>query len=61
MDRVMELEEATNLRDLKKKLLEDIKKKRQDEFSEGFGKITLKLKEMYQVSHGLLCVMRFPH
>ncbi len=50
MDRVVELEEATNQRDLKKKLLEDIKKKRQDEFTEGFMKITMKLKEMYQVT-----------
>jgi len=49
MDRVAEFEEATTLRNLKKKLLEDIKKKRQDEFTEGFMKITLKLKEMYQV------------
>jgi structural maintenance of chromosome 4 len=49
MERVTELENITKDRDTKRKLLEDLKKKRLDNFMEGFGIITSKLKEMYQM------------
>jgi structural maintenance of chromosome 4 len=49
MERVAELDNITKDRDAKKKLLEDLKRKRLDNFMEGFGIITSKLKEMYQM------------
>ena len=49
MERVTELENITKDRDAKRKLLEDLRRKRLDNFMEGFGIITSKLKEMYQM------------
>jgi len=49
MERVNELDSITKDRDAKRKLLEDLKRKRLDNFMEGFGIITSKLKEMYQM------------
>lgn len=49
MERVTELDNITKDRDAKRKLLEDLKKKRLDNFMEGFAIITSKLKEMYQM------------
>ena len=49
MERIAELDSITKDRDAKRKLLEDLKRKRLDNFMEGFGIITSKLKEMYQM------------
>ena len=49
MERIAELDSITKDRDSKRKLLEDLKRKRLDNFMEGFGIITSKLKEMYQM------------
>ena len=43
------MDNITKDRDAKRKLLEDLKKKRLDNFMEGFAIITSKLKEMYQM------------
>ncbi|OQS04276.1 structural maintenance of chromosomes protein 4 [Thraustotheca clavata] len=48
-NRVSELEAATNERDAKRKEYEELRRKRLEEFMEGFQAITLKLKEMYQM------------
>jgi structural maintenance of chromosome 4 len=45
-----ELEKATEERDDQKKNYEDLRKQRLDEFMAGFGAISSKLKEMYQVN-----------
>ncbi|CCI46058.1 unnamed protein product [Albugo candida] len=47
--RTSELEEATSNRDEKRLELERLQRKRLDDFMKGFGVITLKLKEMYQM------------
>jgi len=47
--RVKELEEVTEYRNQKRKEHDDLRKQRLDEFMMGFGVITTKLKEMYQV------------
>ena len=44
-----ELEEITQKRDRARKRHDDLRKTRLNEFMEGFGIITAKLKEMYQV------------
>ena len=48
-DRLKELEKATDVRNTCREKLEDLRKKRLDEFMAGFARITLKLKEMYQM------------
>ena len=48
-DRLKELEQATDVRNTCREKLEDLRKKRLDEFMAGFARITLKLKEMYQM------------
>jgi structural maintenance of chromosome 4 len=48
-ERVKELEAATEKRDSIRKEYEGLRKKRLDEFMAGFGEITLRLKEMYQM------------
>ncbi|POM73526.1 Structural maintenance of chromosomes protein 4 [Phytophthora palmivora] len=47
--RVVELEEATKLRDAKRHEYDELRRKRLEEFMTGFRIITLKLKEMYQM------------
>ncbi|CAH0485930.1 unnamed protein product [Peronospora farinosa] len=47
--RVVELEEATKFRDLKRREYDELRRKRLEEFMTGFRIITLKLKEMYQM------------
>ncbi|KAG2764050.1 Structural maintenance of chromosomes protein 4 [Phytophthora cactorum] len=47
--RVVELEEATKLRDAKRHEYDELRRKRLEEFMTGFRTITLKLKEMYQM------------
>ncbi|KAF4319283.1 hypothetical protein JM18_006055 [Phytophthora kernoviae] len=47
--RVLELEEATKLRDSKRHEYDELRRKRLEEFMTGFRTITLKLKEMYQM------------
>lgn len=47
--RVLELEEATKLRDAKRHEYDELRRKRLEEFMTGFRTITLKLKEMYQM------------
>jgi len=49
MERVAELDIITDARDSARKYYEDLRKKRLDEFMSGFNKITMKLKEMYQM------------
>ena len=49
LERVSELEEITQKRDRARKRHDDLRKTRLNEFMEGFGIITAKLKEMYQV------------
>ena len=48
--RVAELDEITQIRDRARKRHDDLRKTRLNEFMEGFGIITGKLKEMYQVN-----------
>jgi hypothetical protein len=47
---VAELDEITQIRDRARKRHDDLRKTRLNEFMEGFGIITGKLKEMYQVN-----------
>ena len=47
--RAHELEEVTTQRDGAKKLYDELRKQRLDEFMAGFNIISAKLKEMYQV------------
>uniref|UniRef100_A0AAV1VNP6 Structural maintenance of chromosomes protein n=1 Tax=Peronospora matthiolae TaxID=2874970 RepID=A0AAV1VNP6_9STRA len=47
--RIVELEEATKLRDAKRHEYDELRRKRLEEFMTGFRIITLKLKEMYQM------------
>lgn len=47
--RIGELDEVTDLRNVARKEHEDLRRKRLEMFMEGFGHITLKLKEMYQM------------
>jgi len=49
LERVSELDEITQQRDRARKRHDDLRKTRLNEFMEGFGIITGKLKEMYQV------------
>lgn len=49
MERITVLEDITNKRNDMRKLFDDIKKRRHDEFKQGFSIITRKLKEMYQM------------
>ncbi len=49
-NRAKELEEVTKKRDEQKQIYDELRKKRLDEFMAGFNLISLKLKEMYQVS-----------
>lgn len=49
MDRVSFLEEITQRRNEMRQLLDDVRKKRYNEFMQGFNIITKKLKEMYQM------------
>ena len=50
MRRAQDLDEVTTLRDQQKQKYEDLRKQRLDEFMTGFNLISLKLKEMYQVT-----------
>jgi structural maintenance of chromosome 4 len=50
MNRVKDLENITNQRDTQKQKYDGLRKQRLDEFMAGFNLISLKLKEMYQVS-----------
>ena len=50
LERVMELDEITQKRDAARKRHDDLRKRRLNDFMGGFGIITAKLKEMYQVS-----------
>jgi hypothetical protein len=47
--RLEELENVTTQRNQARKEYEDLRRKRLEEFMSGFGIITLKLKEMYQM------------
>jgi len=47
--RVEQLDKTTQERDQQRKTYDGLRKKRLDEFMEGFGTITMKLKEMYQM------------
>lgn len=49
LGRVEELDEITKQRDVSKGQFDDLRKKRLEEFMEGFSQITQKLKEMYQM------------
>jgi len=49
LKRVSELDQITDMRDQQRRLHEDLRKQRLDEFMTGFGVITNKLKEMYQM------------
>merc|ERR1719309_1059320 len=49
LERVAELDEMTSKRDEQRKQHDDLRKMRLNEFMEGFGIITSKLKEMYQM------------
>lgn len=51
--RAADLELVTGERDNAKRLSDDLRNQRLKEFMEGFGIISMKLKEMYQVSIGL--------
>lgn len=48
--RAQDLEQVTQLRDAKKQEYDSLRRQRLDEFMTGFSTISLKLKEMYQVS-----------
>jgi structural maintenance of chromosome 4 len=50
MNRAKDLEKITNQRDAQKQKYDGLRKQRLDEFMAGFNLISLKLKEMYQVS-----------
>ena len=49
--RVAELDEITQIRDRARKRHDDLRKTRLNEFMEGFGIITGKLKEIYQMNN----------
>ena len=49
-ERSNDLENTTNSRDSAKKLCDDLRKRRLEEFMHGFNIISLRLKEMYQVT-----------
>ena len=49
LERFGELEASTESRDLARAEFEDLRRRRLDDFMDGFGQITLKLKEMYQM------------
>lgn len=49
MQRAADLEAVTKERDTAKQLADDLRNQRLKEFMEGFGIISMKLKEMYQV------------
>jgi structural maintenance of chromosome 4 len=49
-ERSKDLETTTSSRDSAKKLCDDLRKRRLEEFMHGFNIISLRLKEMYQVS-----------
>jgi structural maintenance of chromosome 4 len=49
LNRVKDLDGATELRNTARKRHEELRRKRLEEFMTGFGKITLRLKEMYQM------------
>lgn len=51
-----ELEKVVSLRDAQKTKYDALRKERFDEFTTGFGAISLKLKEMYQV----ICIVNSP-
>lgn len=48
--RSKDLEEAVQSRDSAKQRVDDLRNRRLEEFMEGFSAISLRLKEMYQVS-----------
>jgi structural maintenance of chromosome 4 len=48
-ERSKDLEQTTTDRDSAKKLCDDLRKRRLEEFMEGFNIISLRLKEMYQM------------
>ena len=51
MERAKEFDDVTAQRDQAKQLYENLRKERLEKFMGGFSQISLKLKEMYQVSH----------
>lgn len=54
LERAQDLEKITQARDAAKKQCDDMRKQRLDEFMAGFNVISMKLKEMYQVSRAQL-------
>lgn len=56
MQRAADLDLVTKERDAAKQLADDLRNQRLKEFMEGFGIISMKLKEMYQVCAGLSSV-----
>jgi structural maintenance of chromosome 4 len=50
LERAQELERVTQERDATKQKYDDLRKQRLEEFMVGFQIISMKLKEMYQVS-----------
>jgi structural maintenance of chromosome 4 len=52
LERAQDLERITQARDAAKQTYDDLRKQRLDEFMTGFNVISMKLKEMYQVSRG---------
>lgn len=56
LHRAKDLEKMTERRDAAKKVYDDLRKRRLEEFMEGFQIISMKLKEMYQVSLSLIDV-----
>ena len=59
LQRLGELNALTAERDAARKDFDDLRKQRLDEFMAGFGVITSKLKEMYQVTVSLWCISCF--
>ena len=55
-ERSKDLEQITTTRDSAKKLCDDLRKRRLEEFMHGFNIISLRLKEMYQVYAPWSCV-----
>src|SRR5436190_8846056 len=56
-ERSKDLEQTTTNRDSAKKLCDELRKRRLEEFMHGFNIISLRLKEMYQVNPVWDCLM----
>lgn len=55
LKRAQDLDAVTAERDKHKKIYDELRKSRLDEFMSGFNIISAKLKEMYQVRSGPFC------